>query len=587
MGDSNPGDGICDDGNGNCTLGAAIQEANAAPGIDTIGFNIPGDGPYNIKPTRCPQLPTITDPVVIDGYTQPGARPNTNGPDQGSNAVLKIELDGGKITSPCTGLRIEAGNSTVRGLVIKRFQVGTANGIALGGGGNIVEGNFIGTHASGSFARGNTIGISVESHNNVIGGITPAARNVISGNQRGMWISGTGNLVIGNLIGTDAKATTRLGNDVGMFIDGSNNTIGGTTPEARNVISGNDDYGVWIFLASDNLVQGNYIGTDPKGTRALGNGTGVLMRERSINNTIGGTMPGSGNVISGNRNHGISIEIGPIGIGPTSPRASRKNLIQGNFIGTTASGIDALGNGSDGIQLSSPGNIIGGTTPWARNVISGNIGNGVKITDHQNQVLGNSIGTDVTGTKALGNGMSGVVIYRDFHRDINEQQASGDNIIGGAEAGAGNLISGNAKGVLVVESTENAISFNSIFSNTGLGIELMEGGNNIQSAPILTSVVAASSSVGGTLVNGTLNSKRETRFRLEFFLNTSCDPSSYGEGEVFLGQTDITTERNGVATFTARFDIPVPEGKTITATATDRYNNTSEFSQCYTVPSSA
>ncbi len=119
-GDTNPGDGACDDGTGSCTLRAAIEEANANSGLDGVVFAIPGAGPHTIRPGSA--LPTITDPVVIDGYTQPGASPNTNGPGLGSNAFLLIELDGSNARQDANGLRISAGNSTVRGLVINRFS---------------------------------------------------------------------------------------------------------------------------------------------------------------------------------------------------------------------------------------------------------------------------------------------------------------------------------------------------------------------------------------------------------------------------------------------------------------------------------
>jgi CSLREA domain-containing protein len=131
--DSDTADGICDDDTGNCTLRAAIEQANATPGTDTIAFNIPGSGPHTIQPASA--LPTITDPVVIDGYTQPGATPNTNPVGLGINAVLRVEIDGS--TSGCctTGLEIDAENSTVRGLAVNRFP---RVGIAVGGSGGTV-----------------------------------------------------------------------------------------------------------------------------------------------------------------------------------------------------------------------------------------------------------------------------------------------------------------------------------------------------------------------------------------------------------------------------------------------------------------
>ncbi len=248
------------------------------------------------------------------------------------------------------------------------------------------------------------------------------------------------------------------------------------------------------------------------------------------------------------------------------------NLVYGNFIGTEVTGTAALGNNLSGINIASPGNIIGGTTAEARNVISGNIEHGVSLTgaiSKLNIVQGNFIGTEVTGTAALGNGMSGVYI---------SVFASGNTI------GQRNVISGNREGVLVALSNGNWIVANSIFANGGLGIKLEAGGNLRQNPPKFTSADPAGTLVGGTFIRGTLNDKPQTAFRLEFFLNTACDPSGNGEGEMWLGFTDITTEPDGTASFSVRLDIPVPEGKVITATATDPDNNTSEFSECYFIP---
>ena len=172
---------------GDCSLREAIEAANidsavdacpAGSGTDTISFNIPGAGPYTIQPVSA--LPTITDPVVIDGYTQSGASANTNGQGTGSNAVLKIELDGSSAGSPVNGLHITAGGSTVKGLVINRFAgtfPNTGNGIRLAtGGSNIVEGNFIGTDVTGTADLGNAAnGVYVRnSPSNTIGGTTLA-----------------------------------------------------------------------------------------------------------------------------------------------------------------------------------------------------------------------------------------------------------------------------------------------------------------------------------------------------------------------------------------------------------------------------
>ena len=195
-GDTNPGDGACDDGTGSCTLRAAIEEANANSGLDGVVFAIPAAGPHTIRPGSA--LPTITDPVVIDGYTQPGASPNTNGPGLGSNAFLLIELDGSNARQDANGLRISAGNSTVRGLVINRFS---GSGILLEvSSGNLIEGNLIGTDVTGTANLGNASGVHVvQALGNTIGGIAAGARNVISGNGgNGVFINGP--LAASNLV---------------------------------------------------------------------------------------------------------------------------------------------------------------------------------------------------------------------------------------------------------------------------------------------------------------------------------------------------------------------------------------------------
>src|SRR5205085_7509090 len=222
------------------SLRKAILDADANAGTDTIDFNITGAGVHTI--TMPVALPTITDPVVIDGYTQPGASPNTLA--SGDNAVLLIELDGSQIAGNFFGLFINAGGSTIKGLVINHF------------------------HSSG-------------------GGATAIG------------MSGKGNNVVaGNFIGTNASGTAKASSDFNIFISAcSGNTIGGTTPAARNVISGSPNSGVYIAFAgaTDNIVQGNYIGTDASGTAAIGNNAGVLIVDAGAasNNLVGGTQPGA------------------------------------------------------------------------------------------------------------------------------------------------------------------------------------------------------------------------------------------------------------------------------------------------------
>ena len=316
--DGSPGDSTCDDGAGSCTLRAAIEEANANGGTDTIAFNIPGPGRHTIQPSSA--LPTITAPVLIDGYTQPGASPNTNGPGLGLNTILKIEIDGTNAGASTIGLETFVGDNTIRGLAINRFgSTGSASAIGLLiGGGNTIEGNFLGTDVTGTVALGNwNWGVWMMTADNVIGGTTPAARNLISASVDGdgIFISGagaTGNVVQGNLIGTDASGTAALGNKWGgVNVQAPNNIIGGSSAAAGNVISGTANIGsVGVGLtggnAHGNIVQRNLIGTDVTGMLDVGNSwQGVSVG--GSNNLVGGTPPGAGNVIAYNGSHGIVV----------------------------------------------------------------------------------------------------------------------------------------------------------------------------------------------------------------------------------------------------------------------------------------
>jgi hypothetical protein len=247
LADLNVGDGTCDataSVEDTCTLRAAIQESNATiTEADTINFNIPeafrdpSSGVATISPNS--ELPAITDKVIIDGYTQPDSSPNTLA--KGTNAVLKIELNGANtgFPTPADGLKFtfDGSNSTVKGLVINRFG---NMGVRIAGAGVRIEGNFIGTDPSGTVDLGNfSQGVGIvsgtgTSTDNVVGGTTLAARNLISGNDSvgvGINAGSTGIKVLGNLVGTKKDGTTALANtSTGVFIaDGSNNTVSGNT----------------------------------------------------------------------------------------------------------------------------------------------------------------------------------------------------------------------------------------------------------------------------------------------------------------------------------------------------------------------
>jgi autotransporter-associated beta strand protein len=467
--------------------------------------------------------------ITIDGASEAtflGRNPN---PARGPTIVL----DGSQPGAPGDGFQLSS-NISIFDLGIQNFP---GNGVFLVGSGSTVAGCFIGTDATGSVAEGNGNGVNIASdaHNNTIGGTVAAVRNVISGNGTGVVIAGGGateNVVEGNYIGTNAfgesmgwtdshgdPIAANAGCGVVIQLGASRNTIGGTTPGTRNVISGNGSSGVLIQSSGtmENVVQGNYMGTDASGSRPLA---------------------------SGNANNAQAI---------------------------------VLANGASG-------NIVGGTAASARNIISGNRNSGIEITGAGttgNVVKGNFIGTDPAGTASVPNGWGGIRIH----------SGAAGNTIGGSDRADGNTIAyNNAAGVAVTDdpSTGNTIRLNSIYNNSGLGIDLGEDGvtpnhsnnpatgpNNWQNYPVITAAVAGSS----TTVSGMLHSVINQTFIVDFYASMTADPSGYGQGAVYLGSTTVTTDGGGNASFSS---VSLPGvstlGEWISATATDAHGDTSEFS---------
>ena len=408
------------------SLRKAILDANANQGPDDIVFQIQASGVQTISPPT--RLPNITDPVTIDGYTQNGASKNTLF--DGDNAVLMIQIDGtnGGAGFQGIGFQITGGSTTIRGLVINRFQ---SYGIQIGTnspGNNHIEGCFIGTDPTGTVSLTNLAsGIYLnKSNDNVIGGTTPETRNLIAGgdlNNSGSGITSTGNpisglTIQGNYIGTNAAGTAALvpgSKGTGINIDAATKTtIGGTTPGARNVISGNST-GIQVGASDQTLIAGNYIGTDTTGTQAIGNRFHAIKFDNVTNSLVGGSTAAARNIISGTQQgEGIGFSQGTIG-----------NFIQGNYIGTDVTGNVVLGNQSGiatlfGGAVFPANNKIGGSAPGEGNVISGNKVLGISISaDSGNNVIqGNFIGTNATGTSSLPNGDLVAKIgrwYRDYH----------------------------------------------------------------------------------------------------------------------------------------------------------------------------
>ena len=602
------------------SLRQAILDANANFGADIINFNI-GSGAKTIKPLS--PLPAITEAVTIDGTTQPGFAGNPI-----------IELTGLEPDFIGPGLEIHASNSVVRGLVINRFIGLPYRGIqVVTGVNNIIEGNFIGTDLSGTVAlsRGLTsdatgmIGVELTSSNNLIGGTTAAARNVISGNLWGVILNScifeapvTGNVVQGNFIGTDVTGTLLVENGTGIttgvegFCGGSpGTTIGGTTAGARNVIAGGS-FRIHLVGAESSLVQGNYIGTDVSGTVDLdasnpfNRGDGIDISERAHDVLVGGTTAAARNVISGNW-VGVQINGGN----------TTGCLVQGNYIGTDTSGSSGVNNLFSGVYLlfGTAGNTIGGAVSGARNIISGNNRNGIEIgkldkaATTNNVIQGNYIGTDVTGTIPLGNGSSGDGIDVPANADGNRIE---DNLIAfNARNGVfmPNVDAPNNNPGIRIEIIENLI-----FANGSLGIDLGNlgvtpndaqdpdaGPNNLQNFPVLTSATLSPASdsearigANGTVplstsatVSGTLNSTPNATFTVHWYFSVApqCANNQPPTQPLVFGRVPgIMTNAAGNAPFSILFDFPEgTEGGVINCTATDAVGNTSEFSACLPV----
>ncbi|MBS1937907.1 MAG: HYR domain-containing protein, partial [Bacteroidetes bacterium] len=373
---------------------------------------------------------------------------------------------------------------------------GNANfGILIGNGatGNQVQGNRIGINSAGA-AVANYAGVVMEnSGGNVVGGPDASARNYIGGNTLyGVWMEGTGadnNRVEGNYIGTNTTGTAALPNGSGILVrDGKNNVVGGPTAAHGNLISGNTEAGVqFMFSGTDgNLVRNNKIGTNAAGTGAVPNKGGVVVEGPSTNTGI------QQNQIAANTENGVKID------------GASSTTLRGNLIGTNAAGSGPLGNGGGGVLAinGATANMVGGTNPGDRNVISGNNGPGVFLNfgATNNQVLGNYIGTNAAGNAAVANSGGGVRVWNNSTGTvIGDGTANGRNIISGnTQAGInfdsgsgnssikGNWIGPNAAGTgtlaneigitvskcsyMVIGSNTN--DGNNISGNTSIGVQL-------------------------------------------------------------------------------------------------------------------
>jgi parallel beta-helix repeat protein len=332
------------------------------------------------------------------------------------------------------------------------------------------------------------------------------------------------------------------------------------------VINGFTAAGIRITGPGNDLVQGNRIGTDTSGTAALSPFAYGIEVSGSPANTV------EDNLISGNA-FGIFVHGG----------SASANVIQGNLVGTDASGTVALPNTTTGVWIfGAPGTIIGGTGDGEGNVISGNATDGIDIGGTgavHTDVAGNAIGFGSDLTTPLGNGQVGIFIYA----------GAGNGDVGGDGA---NWIGYNGTaGVSLASSAgiANAILGNVIVDNGGLGIDLGGDGvtpndagdvdagpNNLQNFPVLDPTFA-----GGTQVHGTLDSVANGSFVVQVFSAGVCDPSGYGEGAELLASLSIGTDGSGHGEFVATLSRAADAStEYLTATATDASGNTSEFSRC-------
>ena len=631
-----PGIEIAEGANGNTIGGTTAAARNVISGNAHIGVSIHDSG--------------SNSNLVQGNYIGTDALGTAAIPNTFEGVSVFLGAQSNVIGGTTTGTRNVISGNASYGIVFS--APGTSN--------NVAQGNYIGLNAAGTAARPNTfagIGIFGGASGNTVGSSTSAGgRNVISGNSsQGMVIADAGtnsNKVQGNIIGLNPAGTAALGNQfsgIDIFGGASSNTIGGTSAVSSNFISGNLGSGLTIsgVGTKSNKVQRNFIGTKLNGNSAVPNNAGVQIFGGAQKNTIGGTAVSVRNVISGNNFQGVAI----------SGVNTKSNTVAGNFIGTNKAGTAAVPNTAAGVSIFSgaQSNVIGGPTAASRNVISGNLNQGVTIGDNGttlNAISSNFIGTNAAGTAALANAFSGIDIFTAASNTIggvakgnvisgngnygivisgagaslnvvqgnfigsNATGSAGignafagiacfnaaqNNVIGSSVPGAGNLIAFNVfSGIEVYDSTTigNDFSANSIFSNGALGINLVGGSENgfgvtandsqdpdsgpnqLQNFPVLTFANSAA------VIQGSLNSVPSKTYRIDFFSSPTADASGFGEGQTFVGAVSVTTDGGGNAGFNMDFPSTLTTGSKVTATATGTgtgASGTSEFSAAITV----
>lgn len=562
---------------GSGSLREAMTLANASTGPHTIRFSIPQSdagydpqkGIWTIAPTY--PLPYIMKAgVTIDATTQTASQGNTNadGPEIMLFGNSTVDFGFSVMNVP---------DAVIKGFIISGFIYGIqVTGSAAAN--NTITGNYIGVNDNGSDTIPNYIGIEIlgGAHHNIIGGAAAADRNIISGNSHiGLRLLQSGyNIVKNNYVGTDRTGSFALPNYDGISLEGLTqyNIIGGLTEAERNLVSGNVAYGIPLIGLDTryNEIKGNYIGTNAAGTAAIPNTYGILFDDGSRFNKVGGYGQGEANLISGNSGYGVFIyNLGTM-----------YNEVIGNLIGTDKNGTAAVPNGN--------GIVCDGAARYHfidSNTISGNAQQGIAVhiagTDGH-KITRNKIGVDFTGTLALPNGEDGIRIA----------EGCRSNIIGVAPD-SGNIIAwngGNGINIMTGADIYNKISGNSIYKNTGLGIELYFPGPNPNDAgdmdtgpnmamnyPVIQNVTY-NDITGVSTVTGNLDTQNPQSATIELFLSGDYS-NGYGQGQIYL--TSVTPQTGG--NFTVTFNQPLTLSK-LCATATDAEGNTSEFSAGYNLP---
>jgi hypothetical protein len=587
--------------------------------------------------------------------------------------LVEIQDTGHAITL----LDIEAPNCIVKGVVLDDTGAAGDTGVFVGGDHALIQGNYIGTDWTGTVAEPLNAGIVNYQVNNTIGGTSPGQGNLISGstlpgpgNPGGIVDYGEHTIVEGNFIGTDASGTLAIANLHGFWSRDDHDQIGGTAPGAGNLISGNSNYGITLQDSTNATIQGNEIGTDISGTLAIHNDNSGVWAGRG-NCLIGGTDPGAGNLISGNLSAGVeagpgsAVQANQIGtditgaqalgnyigiagdtatIGGTSAAARNliagnqfdvqpsNCLIEGNYIGTDITGEVVLPTYSFTAAVSG-----GGSSTLLNNVIAKN---GAAVLNTQNCVFkGNVLQGNKEGTQAIGGNLgiyevtpgntfggtapgAGNVIFVGVRFDgegAHDEVLQGnyiervvlfdngphDNLVGGTDPGAGNVLAcpvrfwDNVDGPYNGPSTTRIAILGNTFLPTDKDIAFIRGlgngqsidsgavndpgdadtgPNGAQNYPVLTAAGAGTS----TTVLGTLNSTAGDTFRIEFFASPAGDPPGQGRAARYLGYTTVRTDQNGNATIGVNNLAASAVGEEITATATvltgSNAHSTSELS---------